>query len=436
MYRAMWVGIAGALLLLAAGCSRAPSDALLTADTRNRIGSDARLQGQHLQVSASHGILTLSGNVASDADRFAAAEDVGRAEGLKVLVNNLRVAEQVTEKDRPIEIGKPIRVSLPIRPVKPEKPSPAVEKKAEPSSLPIVTDSSPQASSSEQHQVLVPDPSATVVNPAASLPTYPMVPTSTAATVDSNQPGPSSTSTSPAPEKIVIPYSTILSVRLLDTVSSDSNDVGDKFTASLASPVMVNDSIVIPAEAGIHGKVVEVQSSGRFSGKPSLAIELNEIAYNGKTYSLRTSQFSKEGKSRTTRSAETIGGGAGIGAILGGMLGGGRGAAIGAAIGAGVGTGVQAKSRGSQVELPAETILSFRLKGPLEVEAASTLHSSPSTDPGSSADPFPNDRPVLKRRPGSGAADPAPDATSPNTASAPDRSPDNDTPPVLKRRPD
>ena len=218
-------------------------------------------------------------------------------------------------------------------------------------------------------------------------------------------------------------YGSVLSVRLLESVNSDLNQPGDRFLASLASPVTIGDRIVIPAEAGLQGKIVEARSTGRFIGRSSLILELTRLAYNGKSYQLRTSQYSKQGPARDTRSAETIGGGAGVGAILGAIVGGGKGAAIGAVIGAGVGTGVQARTKGAQVRLPAESLLSFRLETPLEVTPSSALQRAQNTDPDSSQDPFSDDRPVLKRRPGSKGADPWPDTDSPNPA------------PVLQPRP-
>ena len=48
---------------------------------------------------------------------------------------------------------------------------------------------------------------------------------------------------------------------------------------------------------------------------------------------------------------------AGVHAILGAILGGGKGFAIGAVIGAGVVAGVQATTKGTQVRLPAESLL-------------------------------------------------------------------------------
>ena len=200
-----------------------------------------------------------------------------------------------------------------------------------------------------------------------------------------------------------MPYGTILAVRLTESLSSELNEKGDTFLASLASPILVGDRVVIPEGAGIKGRVVEVQSAGRLSGRPAMIIEVTRLAYNGNSYDLRSNQYSKEGPSRNVRSAATIGGGAGLGAVLGGILGGGKGAAIGAMIGAGVGTGVRAASRGAVVQLPAESTLSFRLHSALTVIPASILERGKNVDPGSSsADSFSDDyRPVLKRRPGS-----------------------------------
>ena len=65
-----------------------------------------------------------------------------------------------------------------------------------------------------------------------------------------------------------------------------------------------------------------------------------------------------------------------MGAIIGVILGGEKGAAIGAVIGAGAGTGVQAMSKAAQVQLPAKSMLSFRLETPLTVTPSSTLLKS------------------------------------------------------------
>jgi outer membrane lipoprotein SlyB len=59
-----------------------------------------------------------------------------------------------------------------------------------------------------------------------------------------------------------------------------------------------------------------------------------------------------------------------IGAIIGAVAGGGKGAAIGAATGAGAGAVGQTATRGHDVRLPVESMISFRLDRGLNVTGA------------------------------------------------------------------
>jgi hypothetical protein len=100
-----------------------------------------------------------------------------------------------------------------------------------------------------------------------------------------------------------------------------------------------------------------------------MVLELTDIVINGKTYPIRTSDYTEVGASRTNRTAATVGGTAALGAIIGAIAGGGKGAAIGAASGAAVGTGVQVLTKGPVLKIPAETLLEFKLQSPLTVDA-------------------------------------------------------------------
>ncbi len=62
-----------------------------------------------------------------------------------------------------------------------------------------------------------------------------------------------------------------------------------------------------------------------------------------------------------------VGGGAALGTLLGAIAGGGKGAAIGAVAGGAAGGTAQVLTRGKQVRVPAETILSFQLEKPLHL---------------------------------------------------------------------
>ena len=81
----------------------------------------------------------------------------------------------------------------------------------------------------------------------------------------------------------------------------------------------------------------------------------------GREYAVNTNYAEVEGKSKTKQTAKTAGGGAALGAIIGAIAGGGKGAAIGAGVGAGAGT-VYSATRGSNVRIASETLLTFSLR--------------------------------------------------------------------------
>jgi hypothetical protein len=164
-----------------------------------------------------------------------------------------------------------------------------------------------------------------------------------------------------------VPSGTQLNIRLNQELNSETAQVGDTFRASIATPVVIGDTTVIPTTADIDGRVVDVKSAGRFAGQSDLVIELTRLHMNGKTYSLTTDHWSKAGSSRGKSTATKVGGGAAVGAILGGIFGGGKGAAIGAAAGAGAGTGVSAVGKGQQIILKPETVLPFQLQNSISV---------------------------------------------------------------------
>ena len=78
----------------------------------------------------------------------------------------------------------------------------------------------------------------------------------------------------------------------------------------------------------------------------------------------------RDGIGKNKRTAEYIGGGALLGTIIGAIAGGGKGAAIGAAAGAGAGVGTQVLTRGKKVNVPAVSLLKFRLEKSLQMGVA------------------------------------------------------------------
>jgi fermentation-respiration switch protein FrsA (DUF1100 family) len=216
------------------------------------------------------------------------------------------------------------------------------------------------------------------------------------------------------PEQIIVPYGTVLAVRLTETLSSALNLPGDTFLATLAAPIVIGDRVIVPEGAGVTGRIVGARNARHFSGRSTLVIEVTDLAFNGRSYELRSSQYSKQGASRNAYAAAAITAGTGVGAVIGAVLGRGKGAAIGAVLGAAAGTGVQAVTKSASAELSAESTLSLRLQAPLKVITSSAARRVQSAGPPFLQEPLSSDdRPALKHR----AVSPLPD-TNTNTAGA------------------
>jgi hypothetical protein len=155
-----------------------------------------------------------------------------------------------------------------------------------------------------------------------------------------------------------------IDARLQDTLSSDRNQVEDRFTATTMVDLEIDRRAVIPAGSELRGVVSSVNPAGRIERKGSLTVTFDQITIDGRTYPMRgtvTQALESEG---VRGEVGKIGAGAGVGAIIGGILGGVKGALAGILIGGG---GVIAATEGKDVELPAGTILRVRLDAPPDI---------------------------------------------------------------------
>jgi len=171
--------------------------------------------------------------------------------------------------------------------------------------------------------------------------------------------------------EVTLPAGQPLLVRMIDSVDSSKNRVGDIFHASLETDLNVNGVVVARRGSDVYGRLSSSDEGGKFSGRSELQLELTRLVIDGQDYSLVSSDYNVQGKGRGGDTAKKVGGGAILGAIIGGVVGGGKGAAVGAAAGGGAGAGVQVLTKGQQVKVPSETLLEFRLQQPVTVTATS-----------------------------------------------------------------
>jgi hypothetical protein len=332
------------------GCTKAPSDAQVSEQIHAKFNQDSGLQGKSIAVQATAGVVTLSGTVDNDAQRTAASRYASTIPGVKEVVNNLQVAVSAQAVPPLTPVTESVAPMPAPSPAKPQAGAPRRTK-----------------SSSSARPASKPEPPLATQGNSDE-------PASTDQERATNQPGdenPSSDSSpapeAPSPKIVTIQSGTTMTIRLVDSIDSETAKTGQTFKATLDSPLSSEWEVAIPAGCNLEGHVVDVKSAGKFSGKSELVLQLDRISVGGKSYNIQTDQFSRQGKNRSTNTAEKVGGGALLGAIIGGIAGGGKGAGIGAAAGGGVGGGVQAATRGEPVKLPSETVLNFTLASPLTV---------------------------------------------------------------------
>jgi hypothetical protein len=166
----------------------------------------------------------------------------------------------------------------------------------------------------------------------------------------------------------VIPSGTVLTIRMVDSVDSERDRVGQTFNASLDEPVLdPNGRILVPRGADVVVKLVDDQQSGKIEGRTVLTLDIMSLRIDGRQVDIDTTAITQESGSRGAKSAKVIGGTAVLGAIIGGIAGGGKGAAIGLGAGAGAGTAVQVATKGQRVRVPSETRLTFTLQQPVRL---------------------------------------------------------------------
>lgn len=169
----------------------------------------------------------------------------------------------------------------------------------------------------------------------------------------------------PEPQPIVVPAGTVLTVTTSQALSSKNSQTGQTFLASLAQPIGVNGRPALPSGSQVSGTVVTAKAKGKIKGEGQLSLALTSISVGGHTYQIQTNTLDSTTKGKGKRTAVATGGGAAGGALIGGIAGGGKGAGIGALIGAGAGLIGGAATGNKQIELPAESALSFTLASPL-----------------------------------------------------------------------
>jgi outer membrane murein-binding lipoprotein Lpp len=176
--------------------------------------------------------------------------------------------------------------------------------------------------------------------------------------------------TSPSGQHVSVnlPAGTELAIRINQRISTRSSRAGDHFDGNVVEPVVSNGTVAIPQGTPVSGRVVEAHHGGHFKGRSVLELRLTAMTLNGYDYPLDTHDTVRTRKGKGRRSAGIIGGMTGAGMLIGGIASGGVGLAIGAAAGAGSGTAIAGGTGNHNLDIPAESVVHFRLADALVVQ--------------------------------------------------------------------
>jgi hypothetical protein len=165
---------------------------------------------------------------------------------------------------------------------------------------------------------------------------------------------------------VVVPAGTAVRVRLDEAINTRRNREGDRFTATLAEPIVSGDRVVVPLGTRFAGHIAVSKPSGRFKGHAVLALRLDSMQLRGHTYAIHSTAYHTS-RGHKKRNWAWIGGTSAGGALIGAAAAGGPAALIGAGSGAAAGTIGAAITGKRQINLPVESQVTFTLRSVLNI---------------------------------------------------------------------
>jgi hypothetical protein len=173
----------------------------------------------------------------------------------------------------------------------------------------------------------------------------------------------------PAPAEVTIPAGTSLAVRVDQHISVKTSRAGDAFTGEIVDPITASDgNLLVPKLSRVKGTVAAAHKRGHFKGASLLELKLTSMNIDGKEYAVVTNNLTQTKKGKGKRTAAFIGGGSGLGMLIGGLASGGTGLLIGGLSGAGAGTAAAGLTGNRDIDIPAESVVHFKLASDLVVQ--------------------------------------------------------------------
>lgn len=179
----------------------------------------------------------------------------------------------------------------------------------------------------------------------------------------------------PTPTRGVIASGTTLTLASGSKVCTNTNKVGDRFTASLTSPVSGSNGVTLPAGSTVSIELTELKRSTDSKTNIVMGFRVVSITADGRTYTpdaeVVSASIDRVRAQDRGDDAKKVATGAAAGAIIGQVLGRNtKGTLIGAAVGAVAGAAAASSTSDYEGCVNAGAPVTVRLTGPLTVTVA------------------------------------------------------------------
>jgi hypothetical protein len=184
--------------------------------------------------------------------------------------------------------------------------------------------------------------------------------------------------------KKVVPSGTELKVRTDQAINVKSTSTTNNLYPGTVNKDVLDSSGQVVIPKGSSAQLAAVKAGDK---KDQVALDLHSVTINGKRYLVTAEGTSAAGSTKhgglgaNKRTGMFVGGGALAGTVLGGLAGGGKGALIGALAGSAAGAGAQVLTKGKELNVPAETELTFKLAQDMHLQPAGTGSSRKTLPP-------------------------------------------------------
>jgi len=156
-------------------------------------------------------------------------------------------------------------------------------------------------------------------------------------------------------------------------VCTNTNHVGERFTATVSEPVEGSNGARIPSGATATIEITELKRSENANDNVVMGFRVVSVSFGGKTYPVSaTTNYARVEKIRNepkSKDVQKVVGGAAVGAIIGSIVGKStKGTVIGAAAGAAAGTAAAAATANFEGCVPSGGRITVSLDSPLQVQ--------------------------------------------------------------------